>query len=324
MAKYVVTGGAGFIGSHLVDRLVADGHEVVVVDNLSTGKMENLNESIDRVRFVKGDIRDTNLLRDLFQGADVVFHLAAIASVPFSVKDPVETDSVNAGGTLSVLVAARDAHVRRVVYSASCAVYGDSPELPKTEDMLPNPLSPYAVSKYVGELYCQVFHKTYGLETVCLRYFNVFGPRQDPNSEYSAVIPKFIVKMAKGEPPMVFGDGSQSRDFVFMGDVVNANILAAHVPLLEPRVYNIGSGRSTSLNELVDEINFDLGSAITPKFAARRDGDVLSSCASVDRAISELGFTITRSLSVGLALTTRAMLYGADKDAAVLRRESRE
>lgn len=242
MKHWLVTGGAGFIGSHLAGKIIGKCDKLTVIDNLSTGHLENLSEFKDEIEFIKGDIRDIDLLRNLFSGVEVVFHQAALPSVPRSVKDPIASNANNIDGTLNVLVAARDAGVRRVVCAASSSAYGDTEVLPKTEDMPSNPLSPYAVTKYVGELYAKVFSRVYGLETVCLRYFNVFGPRQDPNSQYAAVIPKFIIDMSKGEKPHIYGDGEQSLDFTYIDNVVEANLLAANAPGVSGEMFNIACG----------------------------------------------------------------------------------
>mgnify|MGYP000394964556 CR=1 FL=1 len=226
--KVIVTGGAGFIGSHLAEEL-AESNEVVVIDNLCTGKLENIKHLIDneKIVFKKGDIRDLVFLRREFEGADYVFHQAALPSVPRSIEDPALTNGVNVNGTLNVLIAAKDCEVKKIVYASSSSIYGDTPILPKKEGMLPNPLSPYAVSKLTGEYYCKAFSVVYGLKTVCLRYFNVYGPRQDPTSQYAAVIPRFITRILDNKPPIIYGDGRQTRDFTYVKDVAIANILAA-------------------------------------------------------------------------------------------------
>jgi nucleoside-diphosphate-sugar epimerase len=249
--RILVTGGAGFIGSHLTERLIELGHEVVVLDDLSTGREENLAHLHGRFRFVKGSITDLALLRELMPGIEVVFHQAALGSVPRSVEDPATTHEVNITGTFYVLLAAKEAGVKRVIYAASSSAYGDTPTLPKVETMLPQPLSPYAVSKLVGEYYCQVFTRVYGLPTVSLRYFNVFGPRQNPHSQYAAVIPKFVTAALKGEPLTVYGDGEQSRDFTYIENVVQANLLAMQSERAVGKVYNVACGGRYTLNELI-------------------------------------------------------------------------
>ena len=242
-ALYLVTGGAGFIGSHIVEELVKRGERVRVVDNLSTGKRENLQHLMDEIEFVEGDLRDLNAATRVMEGVHVVLHQAAIPSVPRSIKDPKGCTENNLNGTLHLLMAARDAGVKRVVFASSSSVYGDSPSLPKVEDFLPAPLSPYAASKLAGEYYCRVFHQVYGLETVCLRYFNVFGPRQDPLSLYAAVIPTFITLALAKKPLVVYGDGEQSRDFSFVANVVQANLLACEATGVAGEQINVGRGK---------------------------------------------------------------------------------
>ena len=252
MARYLVTGIAGFIGSTLAHRLLELGHEVCGVDNLSTGRLENLADIRDRIDFVEGDIQDLPLMRTLCHGIDFVLHQAALASVPRSVKDPLASHESNTNGTLNVLLAARDTGVKRLVYAASSSAYGDQPTQPKHEEMSPAPLSPYAVQKLTGEYYIQAFCKVYGMEGVCLRYFNIFGPRQAADSPYSGVIAQFIYKMMAGETPTINGDGSTSRDFTFVANAVNANLLACGAPkeFATGRVFNVGTGHSRTLNEL--------------------------------------------------------------------------
>ncbi len=300
--QFVVTGGAGFIGSHLSEALRERG-EVIILDDLSSGKRENIHHLLneDRVRFVEGDVTDLPLLRDLFRGADGIFHQAAIASVPRSVADPLATHAVNATGSLNVLVAARDAGVRKVVLASSSAVYGDNPALPKHEGMVPEPLSPYAVQKVTGEYYASAFSALYGLQTVCLRYFNVFGPRQDPASEYAAVIPKFIARLLAGEPPRIYGDGSQTRDFVFVQDVVQANIAAMASDAAG--TFNIAGGTPLSVNDLASIVQDLLGTDREPLHAAARPGDIHDSYADITRARERLGWSPRHSLKRGLAET---------------------
>ena len=303
MAKYVITGGAGFIGSNLAERLLGYGHDVVIVDNLSTGRRENLDGLQGNLDLQVGEIQNLPFLTRSFQGTEVVFHQAALPSVPRSVKNPAATNNANVDGTLNVLLAARDCGVRRVVLASSSSVYGDTRTLPKVEDMPPNPLSPYAVTKYVGELYAGVFHRTYGLETVCLRYFNVFGPRQNPLSEYAAVIPAFITRILEGKSPVVFGDGEQTRDFTYIENVVEANLLAGDAPLAPGKVFNIGCGSRYSLNHLIACINRTLETDVRPVYQDTRPGDVRDSMASIDKALSILGYEPKVSFDEGLRRT---------------------
>ncbi|OPY54320.1 MAG: UDP-galactose-4-epimerase [Methanosaeta sp. PtaU1.Bin112] len=276
--KIVITGGAGFIGSNLAECLSRD-NDVLVIDDLSTGKMENL-AGMD-VRFLRGDLTDQGLLKEAFAGARCVFHQAAIASVKKSVENPMRTNAVGIDGTLNVLIAARDAGVDRVVQASSAAVYGSSPNLPKKEDMLAEPMSPYAVSKLTAEHYARVFLELYGLKTVSLRYFNVFGPKQDPSSEYSGVISRFISALLRDEQPVIYGDGEQTRDFVYVNDVVSANILASRAA---PGIYNIASARSISLNTLIEVIGKILGKEVVARHEPARAGDIRHSLADISRA----------------------------------------
>ena len=294
--KLAITGGAGFIGSNLAEAFARE-NEIVIIDDLSSGKQENL-EGIN-VRLVKGSILDLKLLKSAFQDADCVFHEAAIASVQRSIQDPIWTERVGTEGTLNVLVAARDSGVRKVVFASSAAVYGDSSELPKREEMCADPKSPYAVSKMVGEHHCKVFRDLYGLETVVLRYFNVFGPRQDPSSEYSGVISRFISTLIRGEQPVIFGDGEQTRDFVYVKDVVHANILASRSGC---GIFNIASGRRTSLNELASLIGKILECDVQPEHDDPRPGDIRDSLADISRA-RDIGYKPETSLEDGLAET---------------------
>jgi len=307
---YVVTGGAGFIGSHLVEHLVtaAGGYRVTVLDNFSTGKRENLAPWADRIRVVEGSVTDPNACREAIAGADFVLHQAALPSVPRSLRDPMASHEANTTGTLNVLIAARDAHVKRVVYAASSSAYGNTAELPKREDMLPRPLSPYAAAKYAGEQYCRAFHASFGLGTIALRYFNVFGPRQDPTSQYAAVIPKFIVCAQSGEPPTIFGDGEQTRDFTFVRNVVRANLLACDAPPAAlGEAYNVGCGERVSVNALWRKIRNMLGSTVEARFEPSRTGDVRDSLASLDRVRAMLGYTPVVALDDGLRETVRAL-----------------
>lgn len=298
--KYIVTGGAGFIGSHIVEA-IAGLHEVVVIDNYSSGKPENLSMVTDSITCIEGSITDLPLLRDAFKGADGIFHLAAIASVARSVADPVATHENNLTGTLNVLLAARDCGVRKVVFSSSSAVYGDEPTLPKREDMPPVPLSPYAVSKLAGEQYCTVFSGLFGLDTVSLRYFNVFGPRQDPHSEYAAVIPNFIMRLLGHQPPIIFGDGMQSRDFVYVKDVVQANLLAMQSS--KTGTFNIGSGKRSDLNTLAGTIAEIMNVRISPVYEKPRSGDIRDSVSAITATKKAFGYQPRHSLADGLADT---------------------
>lgn len=300
MAKCLVTGGAGFIGSHLVDALVQDGHAVRVLDNLSTGSADNLAGVRDRVEFVRGDLTDLEEVRRAARGVELVFHQAALPSVPRSVADPLGSHHACATGTLNVLVAAREAGVRRLVYAASSSAYGNSAAPAKREDAAPGPLSPYAAAKLAGEYYCRAFGEVYGFEAVCLRYFNVFGPRQRPGGPYSAVIPLFMDAMLAGRRPVIFGDGTQSRDFTFVANVVRANLLAAAAPGVGGKVYNAACGRSVTLLDLVAGINALLGSRIEPEFAPPRAGDVTHSLADVSRARADLGYEPAVGVEEGL------------------------
>lgn len=304
MAKMAVTGGAGFIGSNLAEYLVGQGHKVTVVDNFSTGSDQNLagwtDQGSDRVQVRRFDINDTGQLRAAFEGVDYVFHQAAIPSVPRSIADPQTSNFANISGTLSVLVAARDVRVKRVVVASSSSIYGDDPNLPKLESRIGRALSPYALHKAVAEEYCRLFLQLYGLETVCLRYFNVFGPRQDPKSEYSAVIPRFATRLLAGAQPIIYGDGEQSRDFTFVSNVVDANWVAATHPNAPGEAFNIGCGTRTSLNQLVQEMNRILQTDHTPRYEPGRRGDVRHSVAGIEKAGKMLGYAPAVTLQEGL------------------------
>ncbi|MFW6160261.1 MAG: SDR family oxidoreductase [Acidobacteriota bacterium] len=282
--KCLVTGGAGFIGSHLVESLLVKNHIVRVVDNFITGRMENILSFRDQVEFIDGDIRDFSLCRKIMEGIDWVFHQAALPSVPRSVKDPLLTNEINITGTLNLLLSARDGGVKKFVFASSSSVYGDNTQLPKKEEVVGKPLSPYAVSKRVGEFYCQVFSELYELQTVSLRYFNIFGPRQDPASQYAAVIPNFISRMLQGKNPIIFGEGKQSRDFTFVENVVEANLLAAQANNVSGRIFNIACGKRTTILELTKKINYFLHLNIPPLFEAPRPGDVKHSFADISQA----------------------------------------
>jgi len=304
MEKMAVTGGAGFIGSNLAEFLCAQGHEVVVIDDFSTGREENLagwsERYRDRFRLVRADINDTARMRDALQGVRFLFHQAAIPSVFRSIADPVGTERANIGGTVSVLKAACDAGVRRVVFASSSSVYGDDPQLPKREDRTGRPLSPYALSKAAGEEYCRLFQRVYGLETVCLRYFNVFGPRQDPRSEYAAVIPRFVTRLLAGQAPIVYGDGEQTRDFTYVSNVVEANWTAAVHPRAAGEVFNVGCGARTSLNDLLREMTGIIGTRCPADYQPARPGDVRHSLADVGKAEALLGYRPSVGLREGL------------------------
>ena len=306
MPRYLVTGGAGFIGSNLAEALVKSSHRVRVLDNFATGARANLTAGA--VELLEGDLRDAAIVERAVQGIEVVFHQAALPSVARSLEDPATTHAVNATGTLTLLLAARRAGVRRVVYASSSSVYGDSPTLPKREEMPTQPKSPYAVSKLAGEQYCQVFAAAFGLETVSLRYFNVFGPRQDPASPYAAVIPKFLTAMRRGERPVIFGDGKQSRDFTYVENAVRANLLAAEAPRASGEVINVACGARVTLLELVEQLNHLLGTYLDPIFAPPRPGDVRHSQADLTRAAALLGYQPTVDLQEGLARMAAATM----------------
>jgi len=304
MANYLVTGGAGFIGSHIVEELLKRGEKVRVIDNLLTGKIENISNFLKKIEFLEADLRDMDMVQKAVRGVDYILNQAAIPSVPRSIIDPISSNSANVDGTLNLLVVAKEAKVRRVVIASSSSVYGDSEVLPKSEDMKTNSLSPYAVTKLVEELYGSVFYKIYGLETVSLRYFNVFGPRQDPTSQYSAAIPKFITRMLEGKSPVIFGNGEQSRDFTYVKNVVNANILAASSPKVgHGEVINIACGNRITLNELVNKINEIIGTNIKPEYTAPRLGDVKHSLADISRARKLLDYTVEVPFIDGLKAT---------------------
>ena len=301
--RYLVTGGAGFIGSNTVDELVRRGHGVVVLDDLSSGKEENLADVRGKITFIKGSITDLEMVQKAMLQADYVIHLAARTSVPRSVKDPIDTNRINVDGTLNVLVAARDNKVKRVVFAASSSAYGDTPTLPKSENMQPIPISPYGVSKYVGELYAQTFGRCYGLENVCLRYFNIFGPRQDPDSPYSGVLSRFATGFLDSAPPVVFGDGEQTRDFTFVDNAVAANILASEAPTASGRSFNIGTGHSVSLNQVLKMLQKISGKTVEAKYETAREGDIRDSLADIRLAQESLGYEPTVQFAEGLERT---------------------
>jgi nucleoside-diphosphate-sugar epimerase len=301
--NYLVTGGAGFIGSHIVERLVQDGHSVRVLDDFSAGKEENLAPMIDKIELVRGDIRNIEVVRDAVKDMEIVFHEAALGSVPRSVADPQTTHDVNITGTLNILLAARDAKVRRVVFASSSSVYGETPELPKHEKMTPQPLSPYALSKLTGEHYISVFNQVYGFEAVALRYFNIFGARQDPNSHYAAVMPKFAMALLNGERPLIFGDGLQSRDFTYVENVVEANLLASQAEGIAGRAFNVACGGRYTLLELLGKMKEFLGSDIEPIHESPRAGDVRDSQASIEAAQQGFGYRVSVDFEEGLRRT---------------------
>jgi nucleoside-diphosphate-sugar epimerase len=303
VATYLITGGAGFIGSNIAKTLVAKGEKVKILDNFNTGKKDNIAEFIDEIEVIDGDFTNEKMVQSALKQVDVVFHQGAIPSVPKSIQNPIESNHANVSGTLQLLQGAVEAKVSRFIYAASSSTYGDSETLPKHEQLPGNPMSPYAVSKYAGELYCKVFHNLYGLETVSLRYFNVFGPRQDPNSKYAAVIPSFIKAMLNDQPPTIFGDGTQSRDFTFIDNVVSANLLAANAPKLQGESVNIGGGASIDLNSLVDEINSLLGKHIQASYGPERPGDVKHSLADIHLAEKLIAYRPTVSFREGLRQT---------------------
>jgi len=308
MAKFLVTGGAGFIGSNIVEKLLGLEHEVVVFDNFLTGKKSNLEELGDKIKIIEGDIRDYEAIRNAMQGIDFVLHQAALPSVPRSLADPKTTHDINVNGTFNVLLAAREAKIKRLVYASSSSVYGDAPELPKKEDFLPRPKSPYAVSKLTGEYYCQVFYKNFGLETVILRYFNVFGPRQDPASQYAAAIPKFIKALQKGISPMVFGDGEQSRDFTYVDNVVAANIKAAATPNIAGEIFNVACGKAYSVNKVLELLGQILNKPVKPDYVASRPGDVKHSLADISKIKEKMGYIPVVEFKEGLMRTVKKLL----------------
>ena len=315
MATYLITGIAGFIGSTIAHTLVEQGHTVRGIDNLSTGNLENLADIRKEISFEKADIRDLEAMHRACAGVDYVLHQAALASVPRSVKDPVSSHDSNVNGTLNVLLAARDASVKRVVYAASSSAYGDQPTQPKHEEMIPQPLSPYAVQKLTCEYYIQAFCKVYGMEGVCLRYFNIFGPRQAADSPYSGVIAQFIYKMMAGTTPTINGDGSTSRDFTFVANAVQANLLACVAPkeVATGRVFNVGTGHSHTLNDLYDTLAEILDFGARPNFGPTRAGDVQHSLASIERTGRELGYKPQADFRAGLEKTVAWYLQEGEK-----------
>ncbi len=311
--KFLVTGGAGFIGSNIVGELLKRGHDVRVIDNFSSGKRENLKDFKKDFELVEGDIRSYHILQQAVKGIEVVLHQAALPSVPRSIKDPITSNDVNVNGTLNILEASVYNGVRRVIYASSSSVYGDNPELPKNESMLPNPLSPYAVSKLAGEKYCSVFSRIYGLETIALRYFNVFGPNQDPSSQYSAVIPKFIKSIVNNEQPVIYGDGEQSRDFTFVSNVVDANILSATSKCESGIAMNCAFSGFITLNDLVDKINKNLGKNIKPLYEKPRAGDIKHSFADIKLAMEKINYKPEVDFDTGLDFTIQSFLNSNKK-----------
>ncbi len=303
MSSFLVTGGAGFIGSNIVAELVKLGHNVRVLDNFSTGKRHNLEPFLDKIELIEGDIRSYHIVREAAAGMDYILHQAALPSVPRSIRDPITSNEVNVVGTLNILHAAKDANVKRVVFASSSSIYGETPELPKHEKMMLQPLSPYAVSKLAAEKYCFVFTKVYGLETVALRYFNVFGPKQDPTSQYSAVIPKFITAILNNKKPTIYGNGKQSRDFTYVSNVVNGNILAATKPGIAGIAVNCACHGQITLNYLVKKINEILGKKIKPDYTASKPGDIKHSFAAVEAAKKYLGYKPSVLFDEGLQMT---------------------
>ena len=308
MPRYLVTGGAGFIGSNIVEKLVRRGQKVTVLDNFITGKMENIKPFLKKIKLIRGDIRNRETLAKAFKGIDYVIHQAALRSVPKSVDDPFSTNDINVTGTLNVLMAAKKAGVKRVVYASSSSVYGDAKIFPQEETHYVSPISPYGVSKLAAENYCITFAKTFGLETVSLRYFNVFGPRQNPESKYSAVIPAFLFKMAKGNPPIVEWDGKQSRDFTYVSNVVDANLRACLAKGVSGEVFNVACGETSSVLDIVRELNRVLGTRIKPKYAPKRAGDVRKTSADVSKIRRMLGIKETVKFEEGIRRTVEWFL----------------
>lgn len=298
--EYLVTGGAGFIGSHLVERLVERGSKVRVLDNFATGKRENLAPLLDKIELIEGDVTDPATCARACEGVRVVLHQAALPSVPKSITDPVSSHRTNVNGTFNMLLAARDAAVHRFIYAASSAAYGESPTLPKVEAMPSQSLSPYAAQKIAGEQYCTAFARSYGLQTLSMRYFNVFGPRQDPASQYAAAIPAFVTAILRGEPPTIYGDGEQTRDFTYIENVVQANLLAAEAGKTDGEVINVACGERVSVNAVIREINNLLGKDVKPEHVAPRAGDILHSWADVRLAAEVIGFKPVVPFAEGL------------------------
>jgi nucleoside-diphosphate-sugar epimerase len=300
MDKFLVTGGAGFIGSNICTKLISQGYFVRVIDNLLTGKKSNLAAISDKIEFIEADMGNPDAARAAMKGIDVVLHQGALPSVPRSVDDPAATHRHCVDATFTLLLAARDAKVKRFVYAASSSAYGDTPTLPKVETMSVNPLSPYAAAKLIGEYYCSVFYKVFGLETISLRYFNVFGPHQDPTSQYAAAIPAFVTSILKDKPPKIYGDGEQSRDFTYVDNVVEANLLAARVKQTNGEVINIACGEAITVNAIIDMINKIVGKNIKPTYVPPNKGDVKHSLANISQAKKLIGFKPVVSFKEGL------------------------
>lgn len=312
MTHYLVTGGCGFVGSHLVETLVRKGERVRVFDNCSTGNVKNIAHLKDQIEFIDGDLQELDAVRQAVAGVDYVFHQGARPSVARSLADPILSNNVNINGTLNLLVAARDTGVKRVIYAASSSAYGNTPTLPRSEVLAPKPASPYAITKYVGECYCRVFTQVFGLETVALRYFNIFGPRQNPKSQYSAVIPKFIHAYLHGNAPTIEGDGEQSRDFTYVANAIHANLLACDAEGVAGEVFNIGCGQQISINRLANLIKEMMDTDAKPIYTSARPGDVRHSCADIQKAQQLLGYEPTIELKAGLRRTIDWFLqYGA-------------
>jgi nucleoside-diphosphate-sugar epimerase len=305
--KALVTGGGGFIGSNLVRGLLEAGHDVRILDNYSTGNRRNILDIADDVEIVEGELRSYERVHNAIRGVEIVFHLGALPSVPRSVQDPLTSSAVTIEGTLNVLLAARDEGVKRVVYASSSSVYGNGGSLPRVESAAPDPISPYAVAKLAAEKYCTSFSRVYGLETLVLRYFNVFGPRQDPTSQYAAVVPRFITRIRNGEPVPIYGDGTQSRDFTYVANVVEGNLRAADAERADGVVLNLATGRSASVNELADRIGEVVGRPATKEYLSVRTGDVQDSWADISEARRLLGWEPTVSLEEGLRLTAHSL-----------------
>jgi nucleoside-diphosphate-sugar epimerase len=301
--KALVTGGGGFIGSHLVERLLREGHDVRVLDNFATGQRGNLAEALDDIELIEGDIQSYERVHNAVRGCEMVFHLAALPSVPRSIQDPLTSTASNVTGTLNVLLAARDEGVRRVVFGSSSSVYGPQREYPQREDAAARPISPYAVSKLAAEGYCRAFTHVYGLETVALRYFNVFGPRQDPLSQYAAVIPKFITSVLAGEPPVIYGDGQQSRDFTYIDNTVHGTVLASRAVGVAGETFNVACGEETTLNQLVQQIGEISGRRVEATHSARKPGDLERSLADISRAREALRYEPAIDVRTGLERT---------------------
>jgi len=306
MYKYLITGGAGFIGSNIARELVEKGEMVKVLDNYSTGKRENIFPIKDKIEIFEGDVRSLNIVERAMKEVDYVLHQAALPSVARSIDDPTTSNEVNIAGTLNVLIAARNAKVKRVIFASSSSIYGANPELPKVETMMPMPISPYAISKFTGEMYCKTFFSLYGLETVCLRYFNVFGPNQDPSSQYAAVIPKFIDMIRKGRSPEIYGDGEQARDFTYVKNVVKANLLACEKKGIAGEVFNVACQKMTSINILVTLINKILKTEIKPIYMEARIGEVKQSLANISKAIRIINYSPEYDLEQGLIETIKS------------------